>query len=347
MKCPNCNAETKDAKFCEYCGSELPKEKSNINITNNYYGTDNKDNGAGKCPKCHGNNVKFKREKLGTVGSSHSRKGIISPTRDTKMVRQEAYRTIGMCQDCGYTWDPNNGADNKKSKGCLWWFLMLCIWPIALSVWFYKTDKIKLDKKYRLGIIVVFLAIVMIIGKTSDTEEASTPDTQIETTVESESTVEDTTEEVVETEPAVEEVVLEYFESDELVNEFFVKYNDVADDKIPAEEIKRGNIRTKALSYHNNIQLEVINVSDEYYSVKIGSKREDEDTVIYEGFKNAMIGVAGLTEDDVNEVWNILHESGYSEEVNKYDGVKISYIPSVELSWGFNDPRIDLEITIK
>ena len=36
MKCPNCGAEAK-GKFCEYCGSELPKEKATINITNNYY----------------------------------------------------------------------------------------------------------------------------------------------------------------------------------------------------------------------------------------------------------------------------------------------------------------------
>lgn len=36
MKCPNCGAEAK-GKFCEYCGSEMPKEKATINITNNYY----------------------------------------------------------------------------------------------------------------------------------------------------------------------------------------------------------------------------------------------------------------------------------------------------------------------
>ena len=35
MKCPNCNAETNSAnRFCEYCGSELPHEKPNINTTN-------------------------------------------------------------------------------------------------------------------------------------------------------------------------------------------------------------------------------------------------------------------------------------------------------------------------
>ena len=37
MKCPSCGAEAK-GKFCEYCGSEMPKENVVINITNNYYG---------------------------------------------------------------------------------------------------------------------------------------------------------------------------------------------------------------------------------------------------------------------------------------------------------------------
>ena len=43
MKCPNCNAEI-TGKFCEYCGSEMPKEQNQQNITgqnvtviNNYY----------------------------------------------------------------------------------------------------------------------------------------------------------------------------------------------------------------------------------------------------------------------------------------------------------------------
>lgn len=34
MKCPNCNAEV-TGRFCEYCGSELPREKSITNINNN------------------------------------------------------------------------------------------------------------------------------------------------------------------------------------------------------------------------------------------------------------------------------------------------------------------------
>lgn len=44
MKCPNCGAEVK-AKYCEYCGSEIPKEKEAtvVNITNNYNYYGNRD----------------------------------------------------------------------------------------------------------------------------------------------------------------------------------------------------------------------------------------------------------------------------------------------------------------
>ena len=38
MKCPSCGAEAR-GKICEYCGSEMPKENVVINITNNYYGS--------------------------------------------------------------------------------------------------------------------------------------------------------------------------------------------------------------------------------------------------------------------------------------------------------------------
>ena len=57
MKCPSCGAETQ-GDFCEYCGSEMPKEKSTVNIINNYYGgtapqeQTEVDNNVGKCPKC-------------------------------------------------------------------------------------------------------------------------------------------------------------------------------------------------------------------------------------------------------------------------------------------------------
>lgn len=56
MKCPSCGAETNSAKNCEYCGSELPKNNSSINITNNYYGNataqTEHSSTSGKCHYC-------------------------------------------------------------------------------------------------------------------------------------------------------------------------------------------------------------------------------------------------------------------------------------------------------
>lgn len=159
MKCPNCGAESDgSSKFCAYCGSELPKEKSDIYITNNYYGNNNAANSTTvKCPKCGGSKIKYSREHVTTRSGGHG--------------SEFQYRTVAVCQNCGHTWTTDNEKvpvthTTKKAKnhGCLFWFGCLLIWPIALSVWFYKTDKIKLEKKIRIGIIIAFWVIMYVIG---------------------------------------------------------------------------------------------------------------------------------------------------------------------------------------
>ena len=111
MKCPNCAAEVK-GYFCEYCGSEMPQEKSTVNIVNNYYGDTTKqensvdDTTSRKCPKCGNSKIIFKREKIATATQSHSRKNYIGNGRQRQSVSQSAYKTIGICQNCGYKWKP-------------------------------------------------------------------------------------------------------------------------------------------------------------------------------------------------------------------------------------------------
>jgi len=61
----------------------------------------------------------------------------------------------------------NNTDNQPKKKGCLWWFLMILIFPISLSVWFYKTDKIKLKKSWKILIIATIWIIIFICSKTS------------------------------------------------------------------------------------------------------------------------------------------------------------------------------------
>lgn len=198
MKCPSCGAETKSAKFCEYCGSEMPKENPNINITNNYYGTtDNsrESSDAGRCPKCNSTRVEFQREQIASIDSSQYTKSGLSNISNS--VTQTTYRTIGLCQNCGYTWDPNekvysssnsrqNEAPAKKGKGILWWFLILCVWPIALCVWFYKTDKVKLEKKWKAIIIAAFWLFSVLISALSSGQTS----TEAPSAVESSETVE-------------------------------------------------------------------------------------------------------------------------------------------------------------
>lgn len=114
------------------------------------------------CPKCGGNNIKFHREPVGTSYNSYYRKtGVksswIFPSGIRKGRRKIAYRTVGLCSDCGYTWEID---DDTQHSG--WWYLfLLAIWPIALSVWFWKTKALRLDKKWRAVILSVTWLILI------------------------------------------------------------------------------------------------------------------------------------------------------------------------------------------
>ena len=161
MKCPNCNAET-DKRVCPYCGSEVPNPNA----------------GKTKCPKCGSRNVTFSRE-------SYSSKNRSTSVRVTKRVRtrsggsSRSYRTIGLCQDCGFTWAPNSGG--SASKPWWMWVLIIMFWPISLSIWFWKTSMVKLPNKTK-GIILgavwgVFLLITVIAGASGEGTEKTTETT--------------------------------------------------------------------------------------------------------------------------------------------------------------------------
>ncbi len=205
MKCPSCGAETQ-GEFCEYCGSEMPKEKSTVNITNNYYGgavpqeqTD-VDNNVGKCPKCGNSKITFKRERVGTSKQSRSRKNYIGTGRQGQSVSQSTYRTVGVCQNCGYTWNPN--ATNKSSgkKTWLWVLGWICIFPLPLTILLLRKKDMKPAVKY--GIIaiawVMFFAIGMFGNSETDTPQTDVPGTTIQSeqspNIGTEDTSQDTTE---------------------------------------------------------------------------------------------------------------------------------------------------------
>jgi len=168
MKCPNCGAESQ-GKFCEYCGSEISQEKTTVNVTNNYYdGTTTEkitdDTSIGKCPKCGHNKVSFKRERTTTATQSQSRKKFIGTGRTGRSVRQASYRTIGVCQNCGYTWNPNLGNNGTGSKNKIWLWVLgwIFIFPVPLTILMLRKKDMKPVIKY--GIIAVAWILFFIIG---------------------------------------------------------------------------------------------------------------------------------------------------------------------------------------
>lgn len=177
MKCPNCGAETQ-SKFCEFCGSEMPQEKASINITNNYYGDVSQQNdansSAGKCPRCNSTKITFKRERVETAMQSSSRKNVIGSGRKGQSVSQSAYRTVDLCQNCGFTWNPNNSGSSNVNKGTPTWVWVLgwiCIFPLPLTILLLRKKEMKPAVKY--GIIAAAWIVYLIIGLLGNIKDAN------------------------------------------------------------------------------------------------------------------------------------------------------------------------------
>lgn len=150
MNCPNCGANIKNgSKFCEYCGSqislEMRKELEQVNKQG--------------CPKCGSSNVKFEREKQGEL---RGKKGMA-------IVRT----TVGMCNDCGYTWQTNEKDTSKKSKTWLWVLGWILIFPVPLTIILLRNKEMKQSIKY--GIITIAWIVYLLIAWGSDNTDTVNP----------------------------------------------------------------------------------------------------------------------------------------------------------------------------
>lgn len=186
---------------------------------------------------------------------------------------------------------------------------------------------------------------------TNLSEETSFEDNQQQETVISESDT--TTEAPLEEDQQQEETTMEqasdplYFESDEVVDKFFADYNSIAEITISSEEIEKGNIRTKALVYIDDLSMEIIN-ADDFLSISMSCSVENEATKLYAIYRDTIWAMRSeVSEDDIQLSWDAIHETGYLVEDYDFNGVSITYVPSKELSWGTSDLRIDLEIPLK
>ena len=225
MKCPSCGAET-NGKFCEYCGSELPKDKVNVGV----------------CPKCGNSNITFKRERVGTATQRTSHKNLIGTGRTGQSVSQSAYRTVGLCQNCGYTWNPNAGNGGSKRKTWLWVLGWICIFPVPLTILLLRKKDMKPAVKY--GIIAAAWLLFFVIGM-SNNSETEVP--QVDTPSQTESVqATQATENTITPETTAPEISL-----DEYIEGVVSKYNAQAaeelvfvEDFVPSDK-ESGHYRTE------------------------------------------------------------------------------------------------------
>ena len=154
MRCPNCGAEIGNSDKCEYCGSFISADKKKEQEILNKKG----------CPKCGSTNVKYSRENHGEVKGKSS-KTIV-------------HKTVGICNDCGYTWYPNVD-EPKKRKTWLWVLGWVFIFPVPLTILMLRKKDMKPVLKY--GIIAAAWIVYLLIGLggNSSNNKPSTADTSV------------------------------------------------------------------------------------------------------------------------------------------------------------------------
>lgn len=202
-------------------------------------------------------------------------------------------------------------------------------------------------KKVLVFMLVICLGLSLIACGTPSAESQESYEPVVETT--KLETQEATGEEITEQESTIPETesILEYFESDAIVNDFFVSYNAIALNTIDAALIEKGNIRTKALVYADSFSLEVINTNNGMLSISVETKPEEEYTIMFAVFSDCIKAISALSNDEIASAWDTIHETGYMVEDFDLSGILITYVPSKELSWGINKPRVDLTIPIE
>lgn len=150
MKCPNCNAEIGNNKFCEYCGSQITPEMRTVQEKLNKQG----------CPKCGSSNISFSREKQSEIRAKGR----------TTVVRS----TVGVCKDCGYTWHVE-GSTTKKRNTLLWVLGWIFFFPAPVMVLIWRKSN-KWDIKVKIGVTIAFWVLLFALGGANgkkDTSEAS------------------------------------------------------------------------------------------------------------------------------------------------------------------------------
>lgn len=226
MKCPSCGGEN-SGKFCQFCGSEMPTPVTPVNVTNNYYGSEFENQSqTACCPQCGSTKIGFKRERTGTNSKSSSRKKYIGTGSKGTYNSQANYRTVGLCQNCGYAWTPNSSSkkqvSEKDQKTILYIFGFVFIFPLPITYILLKNQKCQAWNKWlRYGLIalswilyfcVFWPAIVNAANKSSEQKAQYEPTSIVQTSLETatEATTTESEKEDIDLSVYIDDVVTAY-----------------------------------------------------------------------------------------------------------------------------------------
>lgn len=340
MKCPNCGGEN-IGRFCKFCGSELPSQETPVFVTNNYYGgaSENRKEESGCCPKCGSSKIGFKRERVGTNARSTNRKKYVGRGRKGTYDSTARYRTIGLCQSCGYTWVPGSSSNsNGEKSNTVWWVLgWIFIFPVPLMIILLRNKSMNKWLKYGLIalawlVYAIWIGSAMVKNKKEKVSETNTT-TSIESYVDisSESESEETTE-------ALETL----YPDNKSINLYVNRYN-----ALNLDYVLTGEDMTK-YNHHGTEHNDQIRFFRDDYEIVISE--EGSKTTVYVGYipsvrhttdeyremfvRFAKVYAPDLSSDQLGGYWlKVLDGSSITEfeefECQKSPGTDISYFKLV------------------
>ena len=122
------------------------------------------------CPSCGSSNVSFRRESVGEVRG--------------RGAKQVVHRTVGICKDCGYTWERSSDevAIKKPRKTWLWVIGWIFAFPIPLTILLLRKKNMNGILRAVIIAIAWIIYLLWIIGSASLENNATTQTTQTQVT---------------------------------------------------------------------------------------------------------------------------------------------------------------------
>ena len=147
MKCPNCGAEIGSNSVCEYCGSQVTADTRGGQVRTDKAG----------CPKCGSTNISFNRETRAEIRNKNS----------STILRA----TVGVCNDCGHTWEVGDNDNTKQqNSNTVWWVLgWIFMFPVPLMILIWR-KKNTWDIKVKIAVTAAFWLVFILIANAGKTD---------------------------------------------------------------------------------------------------------------------------------------------------------------------------------